>query len=176
VKKRIDACMNSLRKQILAAVLAALLLPAGERLRSQTIIVDRNVPFNPTITFPGPAGADVTAQYANNMGDYDVNVQGGAYRRSWHVDISKTITAGDPAFVLEVQRANDARVINGPTTYTAIPDNPASLKLYSTNNNRNVRNPGVNIQFRLNNVTLNAANMRQGTFIITVIYTLSSGL
>jgi hypothetical protein len=165
----------SFRNRIFPALwIGLLLLPFGKG-STQTIIVDRNVPFNVTITAPGTSGADITNQYANTMGDYDVNVQGGAYNRSWHVDISKIITAGDPAFVLEVQRAIDTRVINGPTSYQAIPNSPSSLKLFSPNNRRNVRNPGLNIQYRLNAST-STANMRSGSFVITVHFTLTSGL
>jgi len=166
--------MKRISIHILAAA-AWSLFNAGDSY-SQTIRVDENVPFSVTIVQPATAGDDIINQYTNTLGDYDVNVQGGTYNRRWHVDISKTVTAGDPDLELDVLRdPNDNGVRNGPTTFTAVPTDPSNMRLFSSNNQRNARNPGVEIQYQLV-ASITTANMRQGNFVITVIFTLSSGL
>jgi len=165
--------LNPAKNVFLLAAWAWLLSSAGQAL-SQSITVNALVPFSVTIVQPTTAGNDIINQYANTLGDYNVDIKGGSYTTSWHVDISKTVTAGDPDLELDVLRdPNNNDVTSGPTTFTAIPNDPSSLKLFSANGKRNVNN--VQIQYQLVASTA-TTDMHQGNFTITVLFTLSSGL
>lgn len=139
---------------------------------AQRIRVDENVPFNVTAQHSGIAGDDLVNSYENTMGDYDLEIWGQTYGTTWHITVNKSTGQWNPYLILEVQRdPNDNRVVGG-TTYQQIPDSPGSLYFFRTNNTQNVRNPGVNIQYRLSGVT---AIIPIGTYTTTVTYTLVDG-
>jgi hypothetical protein len=160
------------KKRILPTILISLILFSAEGMRAQSVRVTTVVAFNPAATHSGTAGLDLNNPYTNAMGDYRLRMRGGGWGSTWHVDVRITRPAGDPSFVLEVQRDPANNQVRDGASWVTI--GTANTYFFRSNGNTNVN--ALNIQYRLSNVTAGDPNIHTGVFPITVTYTIVHSL
>jgi hypothetical protein len=172
IERHVVRKMNQVKNRIRLAAIAILSLVFSARIGAQSVQIITVRAWNPVSTPPTLAGNDIVNPYTCTMGDYRLTVRGGGWRSTWHVDVRMTQPAGDPSFILEVRRDPNNNRVQGGTNWVAI--GTLNTYFFRSNGRTNVNN--LNIQYRIRNVTAGDPNIHEGTFSITITYTIVHSL
>ena len=153
----------------LSIIVFILFVPAVSTI-AQKLVVKEKVAFDKTAEFSGIAGDDIVNVYENDMGDYRIKILGGTYKRTWHVEVTKTTDSWDSNFVLEVKRDPSDTRVTGGDSYLTVPDEPTADIFFWSNNKRDIKRPNLKIQYKVSGVTASSAT--PGTYTTTITYTL----